>query len=300
MAAGLPKMNKQTLCEASNEWLFNYLPPEERSRLHALMQHRLYDKGETIFSQGDIISGYWVLCQGKVQLIHLTSDGCKQTVELLKDGDCFGEDGFVQASASSVSAQALAESAIGWLSLADMRDLLRRSPALAIEFIRRLSHEVSKLRVRLVELAHLGTRERLIKLLLELGEKYGSKSEHGLVIDIKLTEQDLADMVGNTQVWVCRQISVLRDRGLIAYRRGELVILDEGKLREFAPPPRRDCDILSFWSGLAEMCKVLYTLSVNKFIDTGGESTYTGLGGDRQCCKNQRVSSTIGLVGGRF
>ncbi|MFN4217834.1 MAG: cyclic nucleotide-binding domain-containing protein [Candidatus Bipolaricaulia bacterium] len=94
MAAGLPKMNKQTLCEAQNEGLFNYLPPEEQAQLHTLMQHRLYDKGETIFSQGDIISGCWVLCQGKVQLIHLTTDGCKQTVELLKDGDCFGEDGF--------------------------------------------------------------------------------------------------------------------------------------------------------------------------------------------------------------
>ncbi|MFN4217835.1 MAG: Crp/Fnr family transcriptional regulator [Candidatus Bipolaricaulia bacterium] len=153
--------------------------------------------------------------------------------------------------------------------------------------------------MRLVELAHLGTRERLIKLLLELGEKYGSKSEHGLVIDVKLTEQDLADMLGNTRVWICRQVGVLRDRGLIAYRRGELVILDEGKLREFAPPPRRDCDIFSFWSSLAEMCQVLYTLSVNEFIDTGGDSAYTGLGGGRQCCKSQRRLGTIGSVGGR-
>nr|BAL55550.1 Crp family transcriptional regulator [uncultured Acetothermia bacterium]BAL58955.1 Crp/FNR family transcriptional regulator [Candidatus Acetothermum autotrophicum] len=299
MAAGLPKTNK-TVCEAPNSWFLNCLSPEERSQLHALMQHRAYERGETIFSQGDIISGYWVLGQGKVQLIHRTSDGHKQTVELLRDGDWFGEDGFAQASASSVSAQTLAESVIGWLSLADMQDLLRRSQALALEFMRRLSHEVSKLRVRLVELAHLGTRERLIKLLLELGEKYGFKNEHGLVIDIKLTEQDLADMLGNTRVWICRQVSMLRDRGLIAYRRGQLVILDEEKLREFAPPPRKRRAIFSFWRDLAKMCKALYTLSVNKFIDRGGDSTYTGLGGDCQCCKSQRVSGTSGSVGGRF
>lgn len=228
MTAGLPKMPKQALCEASHEWLLNYLPLEERSQLHTLMQHRLCDKNETIFSQGDIISGYWVLCQGKVQLLHRTSDGNKQTVKLLRDGDCFGEDGFVRPSASSVSAQALAESVIGWLSLADMQDFLRCSPTLALEFMKRLTHEVRELRVRLVELAHLGTRERLIKLLLELGDKWW--------IDVKLTEQDFADMLGNTRVWVCRQMSVLRDRGLIAYKRGQLVILDKEKLRKFAPP----------------------------------------------------------------
>lgn len=298
MAAGLPKMNK-TECEAPKSWLLNCLPPEERSQLHALMQHRLYDKGETIFSQGDIISGYWVLCRGKVQLLHLTSDGNKQTIELLRDGDCFGEDGFVQASASSVSAQALAQSVIGWLSLADMRDFLRRSPATALEFMHRLARKVSELRVRLVELTHLGTRERLIKLLLELGEKYGFQSERGLVIALELTEQDLADMLGNTRVWICHQMSVLRERGLIAYRRGELIILDARKLREFAPPPPKRRAIFSFWSNLAKICQALYTLSVNKFIDRGGESAYTGLGGDGQCCISQRVSGTIGSVGGR-
>ena len=301
MAAGLPKMQptRYVPCEAPRLGLFEHLSTEERSQLHASMRHRIYDSGEIIFSQGDVISGLWRLCRGKVQLSCLTRDGSKQTVKLLRDGDSFGEEGLVQASASSVSAQALSQSVVGWLSLTDLHDFLGRSPAMALALLAKLTQEVSELRVRLAEQAHLGTYERLIKLLLELGEKYGSRSERGLVIDVELTEQGLADMLGNTRVWVCRQLGVLRERGLIAYRRGELVILNEAALRQLVPPPRRDCEIFLFWSGVADMCKVIYTLSVNYFIDKGGESAYTELGGERQCCRGQKRSGTSGSVGGR-
>jgi CRP/FNR family cyclic AMP-dependent transcriptional regulator len=275
MAAGLPKMQptRYAPCEAPSLGLFEHLSIEEQSQLHASMRHRIYDSGEIIFSQGDVISGFWRLCRGKVQLSRLMRDGSKQTVKLLRDGDCFGEEGFVQTSVSCVSAQALARSVVSWLSLADLHDFLRRSPVAALALLTKLSQEVSELRVRLAEQAHLGTYERLIKLLLELGEKYGSRSGGKVVINVELTEQGLADMLGNTRVWVCRQLSVLRERGLIAYRRGELVILNEAALRQLAPPPpRRDCEIFLFWSDVADMCKVIYTMSVNYFIDKGGES----------------------------
>jgi hypothetical protein len=54
-----------------------------------------------------------------------------------------------------------------------------------------------------------------------------------------------------------------------------------------------------FWSDVADMCKAIYTLSVNYFIDKGGESAYTELGGERQCCRIWRRAGTIGSVGGR-
>ncbi len=239
MIVRLPKISVKTRikCDDLKIDLFTSLSIEERSQLCSLIRTRMYNDGEMIFSQGDIISGLWMLCYGKAQLIHLNKSGYKQVVKLLKDGDCFGEEGFIQASASTVSAQALADSLVGWLSSEDFRGLMKHFPALALALQKRLTDEIGALRVRLAELAYLGTREKLVKLLMELGEKYGYKSERGLVIDLALTEQKLADMVGNTRVWVCRQLGVLQERGLIAYRRGELVILNEGKLREFAPPP---------------------------------------------------------------
>ncbi|MEM4228044.1 MAG: Crp/Fnr family transcriptional regulator, partial [Candidatus Caldarchaeum sp.] len=107
----------------------------------------------------------------------------------------------------------------------------------ALEVQKRLAGEVKELRMRLAEQAYLGTRERLIKLILELGERYGHRSDHGLIIDLKLTERELAGMLGNTREWVCKTLKGLKQRGLIAYQRGELTILDEAGLRRYITPP---------------------------------------------------------------
>lgn len=214
-------------------------PLRERSQLNSLIRHLYYAKGEAIFPQGETISGCHILCQGKIQLAHRTCDGRTQIVKFLRDGDCFGEEGFWQASPSSLSARALTESVVGWIGAADFQELLRRNSALALEIQKRLASEVKELRVRLAELAYLGTRERLVKLLVELGEKYGCQSDQGLVIDLELTERNLAEMLGNTPEWVCKQLGVLKQRGLIAYRRGELIILNESELRRYLPPRER-------------------------------------------------------------
>ncbi|MEM2591797.1 MAG: Crp/Fnr family transcriptional regulator [Thermofilaceae archaeon] len=230
-------MRKTTCAACAVRCPFGSLSLYERSQLNSLIRHQRYEKGEPIFAQGSTISGCYVLCQGKVQLAHRTRDGYTQIVKFLRDGDCFGEEGFWQASPSSVSARALAESVVGWLSPADFQELLRRNSSFALEIQKRLVSEVKELRMRLAEQAYLGTRERLIKLILELGERYGHRSDHGLIIDLKLTERELAGMLGNTPEWVCKQIGVLKSRGLIAYRRGELIILNETELLRYITPP---------------------------------------------------------------
>jgi CRP-like cAMP-binding protein len=223
-----------TTCESSTGCPFTGLD----ERTSPLVRHRSYAKGETIFAQGETISGCYVLCWGKVQLVHHTRDGRLHIIKFLRGGECFGEEGFWQTSASSVSARALAESVVGWISPADFQELLRRNSSIALEIQKRLAGEIKELRVRLAERAYLGARERLIKLLLELGEKYGCKGEQGLVIELELTERDLAGMLGNTPEWTCKQLCVLKQRGLIAYQRGELTILNEAELRRYITPPR--------------------------------------------------------------
>ncbi|MCS7197678.1 MAG: Crp/Fnr family transcriptional regulator [Candidatus Bipolaricaulota bacterium] len=206
-----------------------------------------------------MISGCHILCQGKVQLAHRTRGGHTQIVKFLRDGECFGEEGFWQLSPSSVLARALTDSVVGWISPADFQELLKRNASVAQEIQKRLVGEIKELRVRLAEQAYLGTRERLIKLILELGEKYGHKSDHGLVIELELTERELAEMLGNTPEWVCKQLRILWNQGVVAYRRGELIILDEAGLRQRVTPPRERK--MRFRSGKRAISEVVQRLN---------------------------------------
>ena len=243
MVAGLPKMPllSCTVC-LSRDCPFTHLDHDEQMQLARLITHQTYAKREPIFHQDDEISGCHVLCHGKVELACYTREGRRQIVRFLSSGELFGESGLYETNASSVEAKALAESVIGWLRPADFQELLRQDMSLALEVQKRLTQEVDELRVRLTEQAYQGVRERLIKLLLELAEKYGHRSDQGLVIDLELTERDLAGTLGNTPEWVCKQLGMLKRRGLIAYRRGELVIPDEAGLRRLITPPESLCD----------------------------------------------------------
>ena len=232
---GLPKMRSCTTCESSAGCPFTGL--DDRTSLQRLIRHRSYAKGETIFHQGAVIFGCYILCCGKVQLARYTSAGRTQIIKFLGAGDLFGESGFWEAKASSVSARALVESVVGWLNVENFQELLSSAPSVARAIQKRLAQEIEDLRVRLAEQAYQGTREPLVGLLLQLGEKYGCKGERGLAMSLELTERDLAGMLGNTPEWVCKQLRVLKQRGLIAYRRGELIILDEAGLWQYITLP---------------------------------------------------------------
>ena len=120
-----------------------------------LIRHQLYQKGET--RQGAVISGLYLLCDGKVMLARYTEQTSQSVVRFLGPGDFFGA--LVETKASPVEARVLAESVIAWLDSRDLQELLIRNPFIALEIQRRLAQEVSELYVRLAEQAHWGTRE---------------------------------------------------------------------------------------------------------------------------------------------
>jgi CRP/FNR family transcriptional regulator len=225
------------MCKDSADCFFSHFPVAERSRFNSLIRHRIYQKGELIFGQGAVISGLYLLCRGAAWLTHYTQRRGQYVVRLLGAGDLFGAPALWETEAASVEAQALAESMIGWLSPSDLQEILKQEPLMALEIQKRLAQEVSELYVRLAEQAHWGTRGRLVQFLLDLGKKYGRISDSGFLIDLELTEQELAEMLGCSREWVSKQMSTLQRCGLIFHCRGEIVILDEAGLQRLIAPP---------------------------------------------------------------
>lgn len=219
-------------CECHDQCIFSQLNG-------LLLRHAKYKNGEIIFAQGVLISGCFVLCSRKVKLVRRTSSGHKQTIKFLGDGDLFGESALLEARVSSVEAEACAESVVGWLRPGDFQELMEQHSQIAFTVQKRLACEVEELRMRLTELAYRGVLERLVALILELGEKYGQKSPRGRRVDLELTQCEIAEMLGVTREWASKRMSVLQKRGLIIYRRGEIVILDEAGLRSIYPPPQK-------------------------------------------------------------
>jgi len=109
--------------------------------------------------------------------------------------------------------------------------LARQHPELALEANRRLARDRHMLLGRLAYLAYGDVEERLAKGLLELGKHYGVRCEEGLLIDLPLSQLDLADLIGASRQKVNLNLQKLVNQGLIRAERGRITILDQNGLQ---------------------------------------------------------------------
>lgn len=147
-------------------------------------------------------------------------------------GDLLGGSIQYGADIHGTYARVLEDSLVGFINEADFADLLRRYPQDSLEIIRRLSQELEMLRRRLAAVSYKGVRERLSDLLVELGEKYGVKEENGLLIDLGLTQEELAEMIGSARQTVSHHLGKLAQRGLISLEGHKILIIDEKGLKD--------------------------------------------------------------------
>jgi CRP/FNR family transcriptional regulator len=228
MAARLPKRGMGCKgCYNIDCCIFSGLDEEELSQVAPMIRLTPHARGEVIFHQGAPIFGYYILCQGKVKLARRTASGKRQVFQFYSPGDLIGGSVLQDAETHDVYAKALEDSLVGFIKKADFADLLRKYPQVSLEIIRRLSCELEILRKRLTDIAYRGVRERLIDLLLELGEEYGIKREDGLLVDLALTEQELAGMIGSSRQTVSQHLCKLAKRGLLSLEGHRITIIDK-------------------------------------------------------------------------
>jgi CRP-like cAMP-binding protein len=111
-------------------------------------------------------------------------------------------------------------------------ELLGLVPTVALNFIKLLSQRVKKLGKELAEFSHSWSYHRLAKVLLELSEKYGEEVSTGILITLRLTHEDLANLIGTTRETVTTQINRFERMGLLS-REDRHFIVNRSRLTEF-------------------------------------------------------------------
>jgi len=110
--------------------------------------------------------------------------------------------------------------------------LVRQHPEIALEASRQLARDRYMLLGRLAYFAHGSVRERLAKGLVELGKHYGVRCEEGLLIDLPLSRQDLAELLGISRQTVCQELRKLAKRDLIHVAGRRITLADLDALRQ--------------------------------------------------------------------
>ncbi len=188
-----------------------------------------YLDDETIFMQGASVDGLYILCQGLVRLRLVTQDGRRLLIRFCSPGALLNGLSLYKYAFSAVSA---GTSTVSFIDKAEALELIKHYLKLGAEMGHRFARDGQLLLQRMGDLAYETVEERLTHILLSLGQRHGIREGKALRIDLPLSQQDLADMVGASRQVVNQGLRKLADQGLILEERCRISILDDERLRK--------------------------------------------------------------------
>lgn len=204
--------------------LFAALDKEAQLRLAERLTERSYKKGSFIFLQGDHGEALYVLVKGLLKVVVTSEQGEEMLLVTLAPPAVFGELSVIDGGLRSASVEVVEASTVLRLERSTFTELGQRCPALTFGLLRAVSGLLRRLTDQASDFVFLDLPGRVAKLLLRLAETQGAGSPELPVLDLHLTQSDLAKMVGGSRQSVNQALRSLARRGCIELR-GRTIVL---------------------------------------------------------------------------
>jgi len=214
--------------------IFRKLSEEELEEVAPYVREVHFGRKETIFSEGDPSEWFYILKSGKVKIIKYSSEGKEIILEIISPDVMFGGVAVIRGFPYPASAVAMEESAAYRISRGDLMRLLDRFPNLMHCIAMQLGDRMRESHDTLKNIALERVEARIASLLLKLADKTGIKKKDGIIIDMRLTKQDVADMVGTTVETSIRTFSKLKKQGVVEESEGRIIIRDRAALESLS------------------------------------------------------------------
>lgn len=211
--------------------IFSSLSDDELGELADLSIERSFAPKEVIVWDGDAPEWFYIIAEGKVKVLKHSSLGKEFIIAFFGPGEIFGEVAVFENKPYPASAQAVVKTKVVGIKREKFLSFLANRPQVTLKIINVLAGRLRDAQNRLRDLAGERVEQRLASILLMLSPKLGPA--------LPFTRQEIAEMVGTTTETAIRVMSQLKDRGVIHTVRGEVIILDEEKLRLLSEGPPR-------------------------------------------------------------
>jgi len=214
--------------------LLKGLSPGQFREVAASAQHRTVKPHGLFFRQGDHATFIYVLLTGEVKLTHIHPDGQEVIHRMIWPGEVFGGIAAWGETVYPVSAEAIqASEAFAWEGPTMMR-LLERYPAVALNTLHLMIARVHELQNRVTELTMERVEQRLARAFRRLAARVGRRVDRGILIDLPLSRQDIAELTGTTLYTASRIISHWEALGVVEAGRERVLILSPDRLDAIA------------------------------------------------------------------
>lgn len=215
--------------------LFRELSADELAKVAALAQVRHYPARTAVVTQGDEALALFAIVRGRLKVVSSGPDGRDTVLNIMGDGEVFGEIALIDGGVRSATCRTLEACELLSIQRGPFLELVERQPAMGLKLLKVLARRVRHLSQRSEDNASLDVATRLARRLLDLSARFGERQPRGSVlVQIKLSQQELGDLVDATRESVNKHLSDWTRLGLLKVEEGFLVILNFQALREAA------------------------------------------------------------------
>lgn len=215
--------------------LLNILSGTDRQRLLQQLTEAEYGKGDVIFREGEPTQYFHIVKEGTVKCVKSTPEGRECTLKMLMPGDLFCCDAAAfEEGIHPGTAHPMGDVRILRMSKKAYFDMLRQSPDAALEVIKYLGHRLNEAQEKAKILALDRADQRLAALLVDLASRSGIHDPQGIRLPLRLTRQDMANMVGTTTETAIRIMARFKKARLVSGTASQLIIRDLARLKSLA------------------------------------------------------------------
>jgi len=171
-------------------------------------------RGDRVFGEGQYARGLYCLHSGHAKVVKYGHDGREQILRFAGPGDTLGYAAMITGEPYTVEAIAVEDSSVCFIPTELIQRYLRDNAHMALSVMQVMSHELQDTERRVVELAQKSVRERVAEALLVLRDTFGTE-EDGETLNLPLTREEIADIVGTAPESLIRMLSELRANDII-------------------------------------------------------------------------------------
>ncbi len=214
--------------------IFSGLSRAELDELAPLVIKRCLKKDTVVFHEHDPASAFYLVRSGKVKVYKLSRDGREQILTILGEGQIFGDVPVFDGGPYPATAATMEDSEIYLIRRDDFHELMRRHPEISIKVIQVLGQRLRQSMELVRDLSFKQVPHRLAGLLLRLARDEGHTSGEDILVDLSMSRQEIAEVVGTSRETVTRELKKMEKAGLIGIDRRLITIRDQERLKAWA------------------------------------------------------------------
>ncbi len=219
-------------CRNRSDSAFHNLGTDELDTISRLKTCVSFRKGQVIMHEGARPQGVYCIHKGKAKLYKMGPEGKEQIIRFATNGDLIGYRSILSDEPISASITALVDTYACYIPKSSFFEVIEGNPKFSLNVLKLSCHELGEAGKMIASLAQKTVRERLAEILLILRATFGEDEEGFL--DIKLTREEIANMVGTATESAIRLLSELKEEGRISTQGRRIKLEDRPGLRKIA------------------------------------------------------------------